>query len=119
VLAHRAYHTRKQPGPVQIHWQQALIDLGNSNTEPDRPPDVSRLISLYHQIPEVDFGPDSCTFCREAFLAQSKHAEQSASVVMKETIPSLQTVEWMDWFSPSHLGTTCYSVGSLSKASTG
>lgn len=86
------------------------MDLDNSDFEPPHLPEVSQLISLYHQEPEADFGPDTCTFCREAFFEGAKDAERSASTVMKRIVPSLETVEWMDWFTPSHHGASCYCV---------
>lgn len=114
VLAHRAYHVQNQPEPAHIQWHQALIDLGIADAR--QPPNPALLISLYHQKPEPNFGPNSCILCHDAFFNQSKNAEQNASAVMKENIPSLETVEWMDWFSPSHLGASSYTVSSLTEA---
>ncbi|CAE6510449.1 unnamed protein product [Rhizoctonia solani] len=119
VLAHRAYHVRKEAAPVPINWQHALTDAaGHHNV--DGPPDASQLIEFYHNAPvtETNFGPDSCSFCRGAFYDQSKNFESSASSVMKTIIPSLEKVEWMDWFTPSHLGVSRYDVGS-SEGTTG
>ncbi|CAE6456142.1 unnamed protein product [Rhizoctonia solani] len=111
VLAHRAYHVRKEAAPALINWQQALTDAAVHHAV-NGPPDVSLLVEFYYPspAPEPDFGPDSCSFCREAFYDQSKDFERSASAVMKTIIPSLEIVEWMDWFTPSHLGVSRYDV---------
>ncbi|KAH7341840.1 hypothetical protein B0J17DRAFT_715004 [Rhizoctonia solani] len=109
VLAHRAYHTRKEAAPALINWQQALTNAAVHHGV-NGAPDVSLLVEFYHHAPtsEAEFGPDSCSFCREAFYNQSKDFERSASAVMKTIIPSLEIVEWMDWFTPSHLGVSRY-----------
>ncbi|KAG8712419.1 hypothetical protein FRC11_000190 [Ceratobasidium sp. 423] len=117
VLAHRAYHVRKEAAPAPINWQQALTDAaGHHNL--NGPPDASQLIEIYHNasVTETNFGPDSCSFCRDAFYDQSKGFESSASSVMKTIIPSLEKVEWMDWFTPAHLGVSRYDVASLERA---
>ncbi|CAE6443817.1 unnamed protein product [Rhizoctonia solani] len=111
VLAHRAYHLRKEPAPALINWQQALIDSAE-HQDTSRPPEAAQLVDFYYRTQAMDanFGPDSCSFCRDAFYNQSKDFERGASTVMKTIVPSLETVEWMDWFSPSHLGISRYEV---------
>ncbi|KDN50551.1 hypothetical protein RSAG8_01049, partial [Rhizoctonia solani AG-8 WAC10335] len=111
VLAHRAYHDRKAAAPALINWQQALIDAAGPHGV-NGPPDVSQLVEFCYNAPamEADFGSDSCSFCRDAFYDQSKDLQRGASAVMKTIIPSLENVEWMDWFTPSHLGVGRYDV---------
>jgi hypothetical protein len=116
VLAHRAYHTRGLHEPAQFTWQQALVELlGLALPEPPQQLDVSHLIALYHQTPEPDFGPDACTFCRDDSFGPSKEAERRGNAILKERLPSLQNIEWMDWFSPSHLGVSRHFVGGTSE----
>ncbi|ELU40431.1 hypothetical protein AG1IA_05535 [Rhizoctonia solani AG-1 IA] len=112
VLAHRAYHLREVAAPVPVNWQQALIDSGQQPAV-NEPPDEPLLIEFYHRDEEAEskFGPDTCSFCRDGFYEQSRALERSASAVMKAMVPSLESVEWMDWFSPYHLGVSRCDVG--------
>lgn len=113
VLAHRAYHVRGLPAPEPLDWQQAISDLRNlSVPEPPQRLDTALLVELYHQDVEQDFGPNSCSFCHESFQP-SREAERRANAAVKRLLPSLQTMEWMDWFSPSHLAVSRYDVGNL------
>ncbi|CAE6435380.1 hypothetical protein ACGC1H_002877 [Rhizoctonia solani] len=111
VLAHRAYHIRKEAAPAPINWQQALVDAAGPHGV-NEPPGIPQLVEFYYhsQAMEAEFGPDSCSFCRDAFHDQSKDFQRGASAVMKNTIPSLEVVEWMDWFTPSHLGVSRHDV---------
>ncbi|CAE6461924.1 unnamed protein product [Rhizoctonia solani] len=109
VLAHRAYHVRKEAAPAPVNWQQALIDATH---DANGPPEVSKLVELYYRAPamEAEFGPDSCTFCRDSFYNQSNDFQRSASAVMKTVVPSLEMIEWMDWFTPFHRGVSRHDV---------
>ncbi|EUC64858.1 hypothetical protein RSOL_493180 [Rhizoctonia solani AG-3 Rhs1AP] len=111
VLAHRAYHIRNEPAPAPINWQQALVDAAGPHGV-NGPPDVSQLVEFYYHsgAMEAEFGPDSCSFCRDAFHDQSKDFQRSASAVMKTIVPSLEIVEWMNWFTPFHLGVSRHDV---------
>jgi hypothetical protein len=116
VLAHRAYHSRGLAEPAQVNWQQALVDLlGLTAPVPPQQLDASHLIALYHQTPELDFGRDACRFCRDDHFGPSKEAERRGNATLKERLPSLQNIEWMDWFSPSHLGVSRHFVGTTSE----
>ncbi|KAG8753556.1 hypothetical protein FRC11_007313, partial [Ceratobasidium sp. 423] len=117
VLAHRAYHVRKEAAPALINWQQALTDAVVHHGV-NGLPDASQLVEFYHHTPvtEAGFGPNSCSFCQDAFYDQSKNSERSASAIMKTIIPSLENVEWMDWFTPSHLGVSRYDVRATDEA---
>lgn len=111
VLAHRAFHVRGMQAPLQLTWQQALTDLLNlSQTEPPQEPQSSQLVALYHQAPEAKFGPDTCSFCRDLALEESGAAEHAANAILKNLVPSLRTIEWMSWFTPSHLGVSSHVV---------
>lgn len=111
VLAHRAYHIRGTDAPLQLTWQQALTDLLNlPQTQPPQQPESSQLVSLYHQTPEAKFGPDTCSFCRDLALEDSGAAEHAANLILKNLVPSLRRIEWMSWFTPSHLGVSSHPM---------
>ncbi|KAG9096008.1 hypothetical protein FRC06_009177, partial [Ceratobasidium sp. 370] len=113
VLAHRVYHTRGLAEPAQLDWQRAMSDLhGLPIPEPPQRLDSAQLVAFYHQVAEQEFGPETCNFCHESFQP-SRQAERGANAVIKELLPSLQTIEWMDWFSPSHLGVSSHFVGTV------
>ncbi|KAG8700423.1 hypothetical protein FRC12_016352 [Ceratobasidium sp. 428] len=115
VLAHRVYHMRGLPEPVPVEWQQALFDLqGAPIAVPPQRPDSAPLVDFYHRLDEseLSFGPDSCTSCHESFQP-SRGAERRANAILKELLPDLEVVEWMDWFSPSHTGVSQHSVGNM------
>ncbi|KAJ1307462.1 hypothetical protein OPQ81_001562 [Rhizoctonia solani] len=73
VLAHRAYHIRKEVAPALINWQQALSDAQGHHGG-NGLPDASQLIEFYYRpsVAESEFGPESCSFCRDAYYDQSK-----------------------------------------------
>lgn len=111
MLAHRAYHDRGLNAPAQLTWQQALTDLYNlAQSDPPQQPETSQLISLYHRLPEEKFGLDTCPFCRDPALQESIEAEQGANAIIRFLVPSLLTIEWMSWFTPSHLGVNSYRM---------
>ncbi|CAE6410990.1 unnamed protein product [Rhizoctonia solani] len=88
VLAHRCFHIHEQPAPPQINWQAALTPMLPDTVDPQpqpQSPQASDLIALLHQAPE------------EKDLT-------SANRILKEVIPNLDRVEWMDWFTSKHLG---------------
>ncbi|KAF8599658.1 hypothetical protein BDV93DRAFT_294798 [Ceratobasidium sp. AG-I] len=106
VLAHRAFHVRNLPAPEVIDWQQA-VPLAIARTSDEilpRPTGIPELVSVLHRTPEEDFGPDSCSFCKEQSYQATQEAEKRASQILKEVVPSLECVEWMNWFTPRHLG---------------
>ncbi|KAG8794982.1 hypothetical protein FRC12_019309 [Ceratobasidium sp. 428] len=109
VLAHRAFHSQSLPAPDVVDWQQA-VPAGDGNAEPPQNAiQVQNLVSLLHQrsVLEESFSVDSCLFCQEQYYVATSAAEESASAILKASIPSLHRVEWMGWFTPQHLRTTC------------
>lgn len=107
VLAHRFYHVRGLPAPDVIDWQQAVgLVLGEQTNDatPPRPVQTSELVSFLHTNCEQDFGPESCKFCWDQLYQPMQDAEKSANQILKGVVPSLEYVEWMNWFTPRHLG---------------
>lgn len=102
VLAHRLFHARNLPAPPTINWQQALAapPLNVNQNGLQATPQISDLISLLHREPESE----TCERCREESFAGAQSAEVSANRILKELVPGLQCVDWMDWFTPLHLG---------------
>ncbi|KAG8773498.1 hypothetical protein FRC12_002511 [Ceratobasidium sp. 428] len=114
VLAHRIYHRRNLPAPAVINWQQAIPQAQPPVPEADEQPEpgtmTEQLISLLHE-PAVgnEFHPDHiCAMCFETVDQISHRAEVGANKILKELIPSLEKIQWMDWFSPGHLGLKTY-----------
>ncbi|KAF8688992.1 hypothetical protein RHS03_09210, partial [Rhizoctonia solani] len=110
MLAHRCFHVYGQPAPPQINWQTALTLTSPDTVDPQpqpqpppppTPPQVSDLIALLHQEPEEK----NCERCREESFDLSRSATTSANRILKKGVPSLERIEWMDWFTPKHLGT--------------
>ncbi|KAG8703311.1 hypothetical protein FRC09_004232 [Ceratobasidium sp. 395] len=119
VLAHRIYHIRNVPAPAAIEWQQAIPQaplLGpdaDALAEPDAQFEhaaIEQLISLLHDFNSAnDFNTSRiCTMCFEAVDHISRSAETSANAILKELIPSLEKIQWMNWLSPRHLGLNTY-----------
>ncbi|KAF8599659.1 hypothetical protein BDV93DRAFT_546748 [Ceratobasidium sp. AG-I] len=107
VLAHRVFHARKIPTPEVIEWQQAVaitLQEQADSFNPARPAQISDLISLLHRNPEQNLGCGNCEICWDQSHQSSREAESSGSKILKEVIPSLECVEWMDWFTIQHLG---------------
>lgn len=107
TLAHRVFHARNLPAPPTIEWQQALAappnvdqDLEQLQDPQAQPPQIPDLISLLHRPPE----PETCKLCWEESSTSTQSAEESANRILKELVPGLQRIEWMDWFTPFHLG---------------
>ncbi|KAG8710771.1 hypothetical protein FRC11_004149 [Ceratobasidium sp. 423] len=106
VLAHRLFHTQNLPVPPIIDWHTHITPLPNPNQNgQDLQPQpqyaqISDLVRLLHQTPEEEI----CNQCWQELVADTYAAELSATRILKATLPSLQEVEWMDWFSPLHLG---------------
>jgi hypothetical protein len=115
VLAHRVFHSQDRAAPDVINWQQA-VPLANAHQHdgPLTPQDaqVDDLVSLLHQPPDENFSLESCRFCREQSYPETQAAEQSAKGILKEVIPSLTRVEWMNWFTPRHLGVSTHVYNS-------
>ncbi|KAG8794989.1 hypothetical protein FRC12_019316 [Ceratobasidium sp. 428] len=108
VCAHRFYHTKNMPMPPRPsspHIQQRSI------AEPSPWSDEAQLVSLYNQLPEKNFGPTTCEFCLSEFFQASRAAESRANTILRALLPKLSTIEWMDWFSDSHLGVSRYVEG--------
>ncbi|KAF8594012.1 hypothetical protein BDV93DRAFT_549352 [Ceratobasidium sp. AG-I] len=116
VLAHRVFHVRKLPVPNVIEWQQAvtlaLQEEANDLTFP-RLVQISELVTLLHTNCEQDFGLDSCGPCRDQSYQSTLDAEQNANQILKEVVPSLECVEWMNWFTPGHLGLSHHLIQCL------
>ncbi|CAE6510454.1 unnamed protein product [Rhizoctonia solani] len=102
ILAHRCFHVHNQPAPPQINWQAALAPPPNAAAPQlqQQPPQVSDLIALLHQAPEEK----ECQWCREEFFVPSESTVTSTNRILKAAVPSLDYIEWMDWFTPKHLG---------------
>ncbi|KAJ1307463.1 hypothetical protein OPQ81_001563 [Rhizoctonia solani] len=106
VLVHRLFHARNLPVPPIINWQTELAPVPNPNQngqDPQPQPQIAQisdLVALLHQAPEKEI----CRQCWQDFSAGTQSAEISATHILKEILPSLKQVEWMDWFSPFHLG---------------
>ncbi|KEP53897.1 putative F-box-like domain protein [Rhizoctonia solani 123E] len=108
ILAHRLFHARNLPVPPVINWQTQLhppLDPNpNENTQDPQPQpqlaQISDLIALLHQAPEKE----TCKECWQEFFAGTQSAEISATQILKGILPRLELVEWMNWFSPFHLG---------------
>ncbi|KDN50550.1 hypothetical protein RSAG8_01048, partial [Rhizoctonia solani AG-8 WAC10335] len=108
VLAHRLFHARNLLVPPVINWQTQLNPPPNPNPnqdgqDPQPQPQlaqISDLIALLHQAPEKE----TCKHCSQELFAGTQSIEISATRILKEILPSLELVEWMDWFSPFHLG---------------
>ncbi|KAG8702943.1 hypothetical protein FRC08_003156 [Ceratobasidium sp. 394] len=98
VLAHRLYHRRNLPAPDVIEWQQAILQAQLPDLVPDiqvEPATTNQLISLLHD-------PDPKKI--------NTNAETSANAILKESLPSLEKVQWMNWLSPGHLGLDSYTL---------
>ena len=111
VLAHRVFHVRKIPAPNVIEWQQAVAlasQEGVNALTPPRPAQISELIELLHTNCEQDFGPYNCKPCQDQSYQSTLDAERNANRILKEVIPSLECVEWMNWFTPRHLGVSTH-----------
>lgn len=107
VLAHRVFHAQNLPAPPTIYWRHALAALPHADQNLEQfqnpqaqLPQVSDLISLLHRPPELQV----CGLCWEESFAGMQLTEESANRVLKKLVPGLQCIEWMDWFTPSHLG---------------
>ncbi|KAG8777369.1 hypothetical protein FRC12_000419 [Ceratobasidium sp. 428] len=108
VCAHRFYHTKNlaaPPRPSSPHIQQRSI------AEPSPWFDMAQRVSLYNQLPEKIFGPNTCEFCLSEFFQAARAAESRANTILRALLPKLSTIEWMDWFSDSHLGVSRYVEG--------
>ncbi|KAG8718483.1 hypothetical protein FRC08_005171 [Ceratobasidium sp. 394] len=115
VLSHRLFHTHDQPVPEHFSWQDATAALSvlHNETQANTPAgQLSRLISLLHQPAEAEFDEDTCRHCRDSTFQESLDAERSANAILQQGIPSLESIAWMNWFTPNHLGLSC---GSRSK----
>ncbi|KAG9081829.1 hypothetical protein FS749_007356 [Ceratobasidium sp. UAMH 11750] len=114
VLAHRLYHRHNIPAPPVIQWQQEFLFTQLSALAPDaaEPPTIEALISVLHEPdPESEFGPrGTCTRCFEAANGIGRNAEASANAILKGLLPSLEKIQWMNWFSPGHLGFSSYTL---------
>lgn len=115
VLAHRLFHARNLPVPPIINWQTELAPPHNPNQNGQgpqpQPPlaQIPELVALLHQAPEKEI----CEQCQRDYLAGTQAAEISATNILKKILPSLELVEWMNWFSPFHLGlqsVTCREI---------
>ncbi|CAE6412169.1 unnamed protein product [Rhizoctonia solani] len=110
VLMHRLFHTWNLPVPPVVNWQALLEPPPNANqNEQNSQPQlgqISDLITLLHRTPEEEI----CEQCWQEFFAGTHSAEISATRILKERLPSLEWVGWMDWFTPLHLGVRFYLV---------
>jgi len=113
VLAHRVYHAQDRPAPHIIDWQQAVPLALQGQTDEPRPAQVSQLVTLLHTNSEQDFDHNSCKFCKDESYDIMQTAERNANQILKEVVPSLECVEWMDWFTPGHLGVSPHRYKSL------
>ncbi|CAE6510458.1 unnamed protein product, partial [Rhizoctonia solani] len=105
VLAHRLFHARDLPVPPIINWQTHLPPLNPNQNEQGPQPQpqlaqISDLIALLHQEPEEE----TCKQCTQDFFVATQSHEISATTILVKNLPSLELVEWMDWFSPFHSG---------------
>ncbi|KAG8701665.1 hypothetical protein FRC08_003968 [Ceratobasidium sp. 394] len=113
VLAHRLYHRHNRPAPPVIQWQQEFLfeQLSTlANNAPTEPPTTEQLMSFLHEPdPENEFGPGGmCVICIDAAEEISRSSEARASAILKVLVPSLEEIQWMNWFSPGHLGFSSY-----------
>ncbi|KAG8699224.1 hypothetical protein FRC09_006746, partial [Ceratobasidium sp. 395] len=119
VLVHRIYHIRNVPTPAAVEWQQAvpqaplLAPDADALAEPDSQSEhaaIEQLISLLHNFNSANEFNTSriCTMCLEAVDHISRSAETSANVILKELVPSLEKIQWMNWLSPRHLDLNTY-----------
>ncbi|CAE7169718.1 unnamed protein product [Rhizoctonia solani] len=110
VLAHRLFHTGNLPVPPTINWQALFILHPDQNGQLPQPQpestQVSDLITLLHRLPEED----TCERCRQDYFTDTRSIEEDAAGILKRAIPSLELIEWMDWFSSFHLGVRSYPV---------
>ncbi|CUA76038.1 hypothetical protein RSOLAG22IIIB_02045 [Rhizoctonia solani] len=106
VLAHRLFHARNLPVPPIINWQTQLHPPPHTNQNEQNPQpqpqlaQISDLVALLHQAPEKD----ACKQCHQEFFPSTQSAESDATGILKEMLARLELVEWMDWYSPFHLG---------------
>ncbi|QRV89410.1 hypothetical protein RhiJN_17428 [Ceratobasidium sp. AG-Ba] len=111
VLAHRLYHRRGITAPAILEWQQplALIAPGAPGVAA-QPMTRAELISLLHEPdPESEFGSERmCTMCLSTTDEDSRRVEREANLILKGLLPSLETIQWMSWFTPGHLGFNSY-----------
>jgi hypothetical protein len=121
VLAHRLHHSRGEPAPETINWQLTIPliqhpvtpQAENNAIQVDPPPldpaTTEDLVELLHQ-PDSDFDSNQgiCSFCVSEFLQENQDSEAAANAILKGLVPSLETIQWMGWFTPKHLGVNQY-----------
>ncbi|KAG9082807.1 hypothetical protein FRC06_004845 [Ceratobasidium sp. 370] len=115
VLVHRLYHRRNMPVPPVVEWQQAFLLAQLSVLAVNTPaelPTTEQIISFLHEPdPETEFGPGGmCTICFDTVSEVGRSAEASANAILKGLVPSLEKIQWMDWFTPGHLGLSSYTL---------
>ncbi|KAG9124452.1 hypothetical protein FRC07_011579, partial [Ceratobasidium sp. 392] len=109
VLGHRLYHTRGFSAPDVIDWQLAIPPAQQPlNVEHEDPVQAElgaatdALIDLLHQSnSEFD---DACDLCLDQYDQPNRDAEAAANRILKDLIPSLEVIQWMNWSTPNHLG---------------
>ncbi|QRV74713.1 hypothetical protein RhiJN_02728 [Ceratobasidium sp. AG-Ba] len=109
VLSHRLYHRRNLPAPPSIDWHHVIPQTTPPQGGAARG-QTEQLVSLLHQQdPESEFGPRAiCDMCIEAVDRVGRKAEEGASAIIQELIPSLEKVQWMNWLSSGHIGLSNY-----------
>ncbi|KAG8784457.1 hypothetical protein FRC12_018677 [Ceratobasidium sp. 428] len=114
VLGHRLYHTRGRLAPDAIDWQlaiplaqQLLDDDAGENPVHVEPANTEVLINLLHQS-DSEFDDNTCSLCATQYRQANQDAEANANNILIGLVPSLETIQWMNWFTPKHLGVSSY-----------
>ncbi|KAG8794994.1 hypothetical protein FRC12_019321 [Ceratobasidium sp. 428] len=112
VLGHRLYHTRGRLAPETIDWQLAIplaqqhLDDAAEDPIQVEPANTEALITLLYQSDSEFDG--TCNFCVNQYGQANRDAEASANSILVGLVPSLETIQWMNWFTPKHLGVSSH-----------
>ncbi|QRV89409.1 hypothetical protein RhiJN_17427 [Ceratobasidium sp. AG-Ba] len=103
VLSHRLFHRRNLPAPPSIDWHQVIPQITPPQGGAARG-QTEQLVSLLHQQdPESEFGPRAiCDMCIEAVDRVGRKAEEGASAIIQELVPSLEKSDDSRAVQPNH-----------------